>query len=41
MENREFDKYVTYDEKNKNIKIAVAMWSGFFYCSIYFKRTRI
>ena len=28
MENREFDKYVTYDEKNKNIKIAVAMSGG-------------
>lgn len=28
MENREFDKYITYDEKNKNIKIAVAMSGG-------------
>ena len=25
---KEFDKYVTYDEKNKNIKIAVAMSGG-------------
>lgn len=28
MENKEFDKYLTYDEKNKNIKIAVAMSGG-------------
>lgn len=43
MENREFDKYVTYDEKNKKYKDSSSYewWSGFFYCSIYFKKTRI
>lgn len=42
MENREFDKYVTYDEKIKyKDSSSYEWWSGFFYCSIYFKKTRI
>lgn len=28
MENKDFDKYLTYDENNKNIKVAVAMSGG-------------
>ena len=28
MEIKNFDKYLTYDEKNKGIKVAVAMSGG-------------